>query len=82
MLAGYQPGVPGVRAPTLIVSAADSPNAPASGLWKGLLRSGPASVLRVGGDHYAFLRPPLVTRIGEAIRNWRGDAWQERTDGR
>jgi amino acid adenylation domain-containing protein len=81
MLAGYRPSGPGVRAPTLIVSAADSPNAPAAGLWKSLLSNGPVSVFHVDGDHYAFLRPALVTGVGAAIRKWRGDHQEERADG-
>jgi amino acid adenylation domain-containing protein len=81
MLAGYLPSPPGVRAPTLVVSAANSPNASAAGLWQSLLSGAPVSVLRVASDHYAFLRPPLVTDIGEAIRTWRGDRRQECADG-
>ena len=77
MLAGYQPGAEGVKAPTLIVSAADSLNAAAAGQWQSLLRSGPVSVLNVASDHYAFLRPPLVTRVGSAIREWH----EEHADG-
>ena len=59
-----------MKAPALIIGAADSLNAPAAGQWQRLLSSGPASVLKVAGDHYAFLRPPLVTRVGAAIREW------------
>jgi amino acid adenylation domain-containing protein len=70
MLAGYRPGAGGVTAPTLIVSAADSLNAPAAGQWQSLLTSGPVSVLEVTSDHYAFLRPPLVTRVASAMREW------------
>jgi len=77
MLAGYRPGAEGVKAPTLIVSAADSLNAPAAGQWQSLL-SGPVSVLHVASDHYAFLRPPLVARVGSAIREWQ----EEHADGR
>ncbi len=73
MLAGYRPSAPGVRAPTLIVSAANSLNAPAAGHWQNLLSNGPVSVLQVDSDHYAFLRPPLVTGIGAAIRQWFGE---------
>jgi thioesterase domain-containing protein len=73
MLAGYRPSAPGVRAPTLIVSAANSPNAPAAGHWQNLLSNGPVSVRQVDSDHYAFLRPPLVTGIGAAIRQWFGE---------
>jgi amino acid adenylation domain-containing protein len=81
MVAGYRPSAPGVRAPTLIISAANSANAPAAGRWQSLLGSGPVSVLRVGSDHYAFLRPPLVTGIGAAIRKWHGDHQEENADG-
>jgi thioesterase domain-containing protein len=81
MLAGYRPTPPGSRAPALIVSAANSPNAPAAGHWQRLLGSGPVSVLRVDSDHYAFLRPPLVTDIGVAIRKWHDDHQEERADG-
>jgi thioesterase domain-containing protein len=81
MLAGYRPDAAGVRAPTLIVSAANSPNAAAAGHWRSLLSSGPESVLRVDSDHYAFLRPPLVGTTGAAIRTWRGDALREHVDG-
>lgn len=70
MLLGYRPGTEGVKAPALIVSAADSLNAPAAGQWQSQLSSGPASVLEVASDHYAFLRPPMVTRVGAAIREW------------
>jgi amino acid adenylation domain-containing protein len=70
ILAGYRPGTDGVTAPTLIVSAADSLNAPAAGQWQSLLSSGEVSILEVPSDHYAFLRPPLVTGVGSAIREW------------
>ena len=73
MLAGYRPGGAGVRAPALIVSAADSLNAPAAGPWRSLLSRGPVSILEVASDHYAFLRPPLVTRVGSAIRAWQAE---------
>jgi amino acid adenylation domain-containing protein len=81
MLAGYRPGTQGVRAPTLIVSGANSPNAPAAGHWQNLLSSGPVSVLQVDSDHYAFLRPPLVTGIGAAIRRWPSASQEEPADG-
>jgi amino acid adenylation domain-containing protein len=69
ILAGYQPAGPAVGAPTLIVSADDSPNAPASSRWPGVLR-GPVSTQRVPGDHYSFLRPPLVAEISTSILKW------------
>ncbi|HEY3732899.1 MAG TPA: amino acid adenylation domain-containing protein, partial [Streptosporangiaceae bacterium] len=69
MMAGYQPAAPAVRAPTLIVSADSSPNAPTLTLWPGVL-DGPVSTLRVDSDHYAFLRPPLITDVGRRILKW------------
>jgi amino acid adenylation domain-containing protein len=68
MLAGYRPAGAPVRAPALIVSADDSPNAPFRHRWPALL-GGPVTVRPVAGDHYAFLRPPLVAEVGRAIRN-------------
>jgi thioesterase domain-containing protein len=70
MLAGYSPAAPRVRAPTLIVSATDSPNALARSHWPDVL-SGPVSVMCVDSDHYGFLRAPLVADVGAAIRTWR-----------
>jgi amino acid adenylation domain-containing protein len=69
MIAGYQPAAPRVCAPTLIVSAAASLNAPARLAWPRML-TGPVSVLSVDSDHYAFLRPPLVADVGAAVREW------------
>jgi amino acid adenylation domain-containing protein len=69
LIGGYQPGPPPVRAVTLIVSADGSPNAPAASRWPQVL-SGPVRTVVVGSDHYAFLRPPLVTDIGAAIITW------------
>jgi amino acid adenylation domain-containing protein len=66
MLAGYRPAGPSVRAPTLIVSADDSPNAPAAARWPQVL-DGPVSALRVAGDHYTFLRPPLLAEVARSI---------------
>jgi thioesterase domain-containing protein/acyl carrier protein len=68
MLAGYRPAGAPVRAPALIVSADDSPNAPFRHRWPALL-AGPVTVRPVAGDHYAFLRPPLVAEVGQAIRS-------------
>ena len=68
MLAAYRPAGAPVRAPALIVSADDSPNAPFRHRWPALL-AGPVTVRPVAGDHYAFLRPPLVAEVGRAIRS-------------
>ncbi len=70
MLSGYRPAGNPVRAATLIVSAASSLNASARALWPTKL-TGEVSVLTVEGDHYAFLRPPLVQDVGAAISRWR-----------
>ncbi|HEY1917768.1 MAG TPA: amino acid adenylation domain-containing protein [Streptosporangiaceae bacterium] len=69
LLAGYEPQVPAVRAPTLIVSATDSPNAPAAAHWPRVL-AGPVATMPVAGDHYTFLRPPLVTEVAASILKW------------
>jgi amino acid adenylation domain-containing protein len=69
MIAGYQPAAPRVRASALIVSALDSLNAPARERWPSLL-SGPVRIECVDSDHYAFLRPPLVARVGAMLREW------------
>jgi amino acid adenylation domain-containing protein len=69
MLAGYQPDSQAVRAPTLIVSADDSPNAPCRSLWPDAL-AGPVRTRRLASDHYAFLRPPLVAEVGRSILDW------------
>jgi amino acid adenylation domain-containing protein len=82
MLAGYQPGTEGVRAATLIVSARNSPNAPAAARWQGLLSEAPVSVLPVDSDHYAFLRPPLVADVAATIRKWHGGHPEDGADGR
>ena len=66
MLAGYRPAGPAVRAPTLIVSADDSLNAPAREHWP-LVLGGPVATLRISADHYTFLQPPLVAEVGTAI---------------
>jgi amino acid adenylation domain-containing protein len=80
MIAGYQPAAPRVRAPTLIVSAAASLNAPARLTWPRML-TGPVSVLSVDSDHYAFLRPPLVAEVGAAIRGWHAKHGEGCADG-
>jgi thioesterase domain-containing protein len=69
LLAGYQPQTPAVRAPTLIVSATGSPNAPAAAHWPQVL-AGPVTTHPVPGDHYTFLRPPLVTEVAASILKW------------
>jgi amino acid adenylation domain-containing protein len=69
LLAGYESQVPAVRAPTLIVSAAASPNAPAAAHWPRVL-AGPVTTQPVAGDHYTFLRPPLVTEVAASILKW------------
>ncbi len=73
MLAGYQPAAPAVGAPTLIVSADHSPNAPTRALWPRVL-GGSVSTLCVDGDHYTFLRPPLVAEVGTSILKWHADS--------
>jgi amino acid adenylation domain-containing protein len=67
MLPGYTPDGPPVRAPALIVSADQSPNAVFRPRWPALL-DGPAATLPLASDHYAFLRPPLVAEVARAIR--------------
>jgi amino acid adenylation domain-containing protein len=67
IMAGYRPREPAVRARTLLVSADESPNAPARSLWPGQL-SGPVTLLTVQSDHYGFLRPPLAADVAAAIR--------------
>jgi thioesterase domain-containing protein len=69
MLSGYQPEAPAVRAPTLIVSADDSPNAPCRAHWPRVL-DGPVTTQCVDSDHYTFLRPPLVAEVGTSILKW------------
>ena len=80
MMAGYQPAVPAVRAPTLIVSAGGSPNAPTRALWPRVL-AGPVSTVLVDSDHYAFLHPPLITDVGASILKWHGDTAAGPGDG-
>jgi thioesterase domain-containing protein len=72
VMAGHQPAGPPVRAPALIVGAQGSPNAPAAGRWPGVL-GGPVRVLPVPGDHYQFLRPPLVAEVATTMEKWHGD---------
>jgi amino acid adenylation domain-containing protein len=75
MMTGYQPADPAVRAPTLIVSADSSPNAPTRTLWPRVL-AGPVSTLLVDSDHYAFLHPPLIAAVGTSILKWHGETGQ------
>ncbi len=56
-----------VLAPTLIVTADRSLNAPARRLWPAVL-GGPVAVLPVDADHYSFLRPPLAAEVAAAVR--------------
>jgi amino acid adenylation domain-containing protein len=69
MLAGYCPAADTepLRARTLIVSAADSPNADAAARWARALGD-QASVARVSSDHYGFLRPPVVNQVAAKLR--------------
>jgi amino acid adenylation domain-containing protein len=80
MMAGYQPAHPAVRAPTLIVSADGSPNAPTRALWPRVL-AGPVSTLPVDSDHYAFLHPPLIADVGTSILKWHGGSGHALGDG-
>jgi thioesterase domain-containing protein len=73
LLAGYRPTGPAVQAPTLIVSADGSPNRAAAQRWPSVL-GGPVSTLHVDGDHYTFLRPPLVGEVGASMLKWHGAA--------
>ena len=70
LLAGYCPasGAAPVLARTLIVAAADSRNAPAAARWQEVLGDR-ANLLRVSGDHYEFLRPPVVCEIAAELRS-------------
>ncbi|HEY1621419.1 MAG TPA: amino acid adenylation domain-containing protein [Streptosporangiaceae bacterium] len=69
MLAGYTASGPAVAAPTLIVTADRSPNAPFRSRWPGVL-AGPVATFAVDADHYGFLLPPLVAEVGAAILDW------------
>jgi len=71
MLAGYTATEPPVHAPTLIVSADGSANAPMNPNWQRVV-AGPVSTLQVSSDHYDFLRFPLVADVATAIRGWHG----------
>ncbi|HET9894389.1 MAG TPA: amino acid adenylation domain-containing protein [Streptosporangiaceae bacterium] len=71
LLSGYDPAEP-VRAPAVIVSASDSPNAPAGTRWHALLNG---LVVDVDGDHYSFLRPPAVGAVAKAITAVAARSW-------
>jgi hypothetical protein len=67
MIAGYQPDPsPAAQAPTLIVSAGRSPNAGTRTQWPQVL-AGPVTTLTIDGDHYTFLRPPVVCQVASSI---------------
>jgi amino acid adenylation domain-containing protein len=67
LLAGYRPDRAGsVRAPTVLVTASRSLNAPTSPNWRRHL-AGPVSTLVLDSDHYEFLRAPLVAEVAAAI---------------
>ena len=72
MLTGYAPAGPPILAPTLVMSAKDSPNAPAAADWPRVL-GGQVTTLRLPGDHYAFLRPPLVAEVATTMEKLNGD---------
>jgi hypothetical protein len=78
MLAGYQAEGLAVRAPALIISAEDSPNAPDLTRWPSVL-SGPVTTQSMPGDHYTFLQPPLVTEASATVLKWHeptaGPSW-------
>lgn len=59
----YQPRM--VRAPTLVIGAADSPNHTAG--WAGAVM-GECTVVRVPGTHYTLLQAPQVGRVATTIR--------------
>lgn len=48
-----------------------APDDAGSPRWPGLL-SGPVAALPVPGDHYSFLRPPLVAEVATSIEKWHG----------
>ena len=54
-----------VRAPTLVIDAAGSPNQPAA--WAAAV-TGECTVVRVPGDHYTLLKPPAVQDVAVALR--------------
>lgn len=66
LIAGYQPDGGGVRAPALIVSANESLNAVTRTKWPQVL-DGSVTTLPVDGDHYTFLRPPVVGQVAAGI---------------
>jgi hypothetical protein len=69
MLAGYRPDLSSITTvPTLIISANDSPNARTRTEWPHVL-AGPVTTLPVDGDHYTFLRPPVVSLVAASIND-------------
>ncbi len=69
LMTGYDPAALAglaapVRAPAVIISASDSPNAATRTQWPALLTG---RVVSVDGDHYSFLKPPAVSAAAEAI---------------
>jgi hypothetical protein len=69
MMAGYRPSpTPATTAPTLIVSADGSPNAGTRTQWPQVL-AGPVTTLPVDGDHYTFLRPPVVSLVAARMND-------------
>ncbi len=80
LLAGYRRATPALRAPTLIVSASRSPNAKATALWPRVL-AGPVRTVSVDGDHYTFLRPPLVAGVGASILRWHNELVADERSG-
>lgn len=79
LLAGYRPGPSStIGAPTVLIGATRSLNAPANSSW---LRhfSGPVHQVVLDSDHYEFLRPPLSADVAKAIRQWREAEQGERS---
>ncbi len=73
VLAGYAPADQAVRAATLIVSADSSPNARFADDWPRAL-AGAVATRRMASDHYALLRPPVVTEVATAVLHWQAGA--------
>ncbi len=64
ILAGYRPSG-SARAETLIIDVDESPNA--TSRWHSVLPE-TARTLRLEGNHYSFLQPPLVTHVAGGLR--------------
>lgn len=62
-IAGYRPAGT-LRAAALVVTAESSPDSTPD--WRTAV-DGPVQTLRVPGDHWALLRPPVVRRVAEAV---------------